>query len=139
MKRKPFIFILMAVIAISALGSCQSTQGIDNPHNAKNSVDWDGVYEGTIPAADCEGINVSMELFKDQTYQMSYEYIGKGDKPFIWKGKFKWDNTGNVIILDSTDAPNYYKVEKSRLIQFDMKGKPIKGVLADNYVLNRVL
>jgi len=139
MKRKTFIFILMAAITILALGSCLSTQGIDNQHNAKNSVDWVGVYEGTIPAADCDGINVSMELFKDQTYQMSYEYIGKGDKPFIWTGKFKWDDTGNIIILDSTDVSNYYKVVEHRLIQLDMKGKPIKGVLADNYVLNRVL
>jgi len=137
MKRKAFI--LMAVIAILALGSCLSSRGIDNANNAKNSINWEGVYEGTIPAADCPGINVSMELFKDQSYEMSYVYIDKDPKPFIWKGKFKWDDTGNIIILDTKDGPNYYRVEKTKLIQLDMKGKPIKGSLADNYMIWKVL
>jgi uncharacterized lipoprotein NlpE involved in copper resistance len=138
MKRKAFIFILMAAITILGLSSCLSNPAVDK-NNAKDNIDWAGVYEGTIPAADCDGINVSMELFKDQTFEMSYEYIGKSTEPFIWKGKFKWDDTGNIIIIDIIDAPNYYKVEKTKLIQLDMKGKPIKGKLAENYVLNRVL
>ena len=25
-------------------------------HNSENSLDWLGVYEGTIPCADCEGV-----------------------------------------------------------------------------------
>jgi len=133
MKRKAFVFILMAAVAILTLGSCLS-----NP--AKDSLDWEGVYEGTIPAADCEGINVSIELFKDQSYQMSYEYIGKSTEPILWKGKFKWDNTGNIIILDAKDStPCYYKVEKTKLIQLDMKGKPNKGNLAENYYIWKVL
>jgi len=137
MKRKAFI--LMAAIAMLALGACLSSRGIDNDNNAKNCVDWDGVYEGTIPAADCPGINVSMELFKDQSFQMSYEYIDKGTNPSIWKGTFKWDNTGNIIILDIKEAPCYYKVVEHKLIQLDMKGKLIKGKLADNYILWKVL
>jgi uncharacterized lipoprotein NlpE involved in copper resistance len=138
MKRKAFIFILMAVIAILALGSCLSNPSAGK-NNAKDNIDWAGVYEGTIPSAGGSGINVSMELFKDQSFEMSYDYIDKGLEPFIWKGKFKWDDTGNIIILDMKDGPNYYKVEKTKLIQLDMQGKLIKGKLADDYVLNRVL
>jgi uncharacterized lipoprotein NlpE involved in copper resistance len=136
MKRKTFIFILMAAIAMLALGSCLSTQGSGN---AQSGIDWEGVYKGTIPAADGPGINVSIKLNKDQSFEMSYEYIDKGDKPFTWTGNFKWDDTGNIIIIDIIDAPNYYKVEKTRLIQLDMEGKPIKGKLAANYVLKKVL
>ena len=138
MKRKAFIFILMAIVAILALGSCLSNPAGKN--DAKDNLDWEGVYEGTIPAADCDGINVSMELFKDQSYQMSYEYIGKSTEPILWKGKFKWDDTGNIIILDvKEDTPSYYKVEKTKLIQLDMKGKLIKGKLAENYYIWKVL
>jgi len=135
MKRKIFIFILMAAVAILALGSCLSTQGSGN---AQSGIDWEGVYKGTIPAADCPGINVTMKLKKDQSFELGYEYIDKGDKPFTWTGKFKWDDTGNIVILDTADGPNYYKVEKTRLIQLDMKGKPIKGKLAANYTLKKV-
>ena len=132
-------FILMAAIAILALGSCLSTQGSGKDNNAKNSIDWVGVYEGTIPAADCDGIEVSIELFKDQTFEMSYKYIDKSPEPILWKGKFTWDNTGNVVIFDTKDGPNYYKIAENKLIQLDMKGKPIKGKLADNYILWRIL
>ena len=34
----------------------------DDGHNAENALDYTGTYEGTIPAADCPGINVSVEL-----------------------------------------------------------------------------
>jgi len=139
MKRKTLIFILLAAIAMLGLGSCLSSRGIDNPNNAKNSIDWDGVYEGTIPTASGSGINVSMELNKDQTFEMSYEYIGKDQEPTLWKGNFKWDDTGNIVILDIKDSvPIYYKAVEHRLIQLDMKGKEIKGALADDYVLNKV-
>jgi len=130
MKRKTFIFILMTAIAILSLGSCG---------NAQSSIDWEGVYKGTIPAADCDGINVTMKLNKDQSFEMTYEYIGKGDNPFTWTGKFKWDDTGNIVILDTKDGPNYYKVAKNMLTQLDMEGKPIKGNFAANYVLKKVL
>jgi len=140
MKRKAFIFILMTAIAMLGLVSCQSNRGIDNPKNAKNTVDWDGIYEGTIPSASGSGINVSMEINKDMTFEMSYEYIGKDQDPTLWKGNFKWDDTGNIIILDIKDSvPTYYKVVEHKLIQLDMKGKPIKGKLADDYVLWKVL
>jgi len=130
MKRKTFIFILILAIAILSLGSCG---------NAQSSIDWEGVYKGTIPAADCDGINVTMKLNKDQSFEMSYEYIGRVREPFTWTGKFKWDDTGNIIIIDIIDAPSFYKVAKNMLTQLDMEGKLIKGNLAANYVLKKVL
>ena len=64
MNRK--VLMLIAALAIFGLGSCLS----------KNSLDWAGVYTGTIPAADVEGINVRMKLNKDNTFELTYEYIG---------------------------------------------------------------
>ena len=43
----------------------------DDGHNAENALDYTGTYEGTIPAADCPGINVSVEL--------QYMILGESD------------------------------------------------------------
>jgi copper homeostasis protein (lipoprotein) len=132
MNRKAFIFILMVAIAISVLGSCLSNKGAP-----KTSLDWDGVYTGIIPAADGEGINVRMKLNKDNTYELTYEYIGKPANPFTFLGSFTWNDTGDIIHIEIADAPSYYRVAENKLIQLDMAGKPITGNLADMYVLTK--
>jgi uncharacterized lipoprotein NlpE involved in copper resistance len=137
MNRKAFVFLLVAVLAISGFSSCLSNKGIDDGHNSRTSLDWAGVYTGTIPSAGGEGINVRMELNKDNTYALTYEYIGKPVNPFTNTGSFIWDDKGNIINLGIAETPSYYIVGQNRLIQLDMEGKPITGNLADNYVLTK--
>ena len=134
MNKKTFIFFMTA-IAIFGLASCLSTQGSNQ--NSKTSLDWAGVYTGTIPSASGSGINVRLKLSQDQSYELRYEYLDKPDNSFTFKGTFKWDDTGNIVILEIADAPSHYKVVKNKLIQMDMEGKPIKGRLANNYVLKK--
>ena len=130
MNKKAFIFIVMAVLAILGLVSCASNKG------AKNSLDLAGLYTGTIPAADGEGINVRLQLNKDNTYELTYEYIGKPDNKFTNTGSFKW-NDGDTINLGIAETPSYYKVAENKLIQLDMAGKRITGEFADMYVLTK--
>ena len=133
MNRKAFIFILMAAFAILGLVSCASNKGV------KNTVDWPGVYTGTIPAADGEGINVSLKINKDNTFELKYDYIGKPDSAFTKTGSFKWNKTGDTIDLGLTkdSTPSFYQVAEGKLTQLDMAGKPITGDFADMYVLTK--
>jgi len=136
MNRKIFV-VIVAVIAIFGLGSCLTNRKAADIHNSKNSLDWAGVYKGTIPAADGPGINVRMKLNKNNSYELTYEYIDRPDNSFTFKGSFKWDKTGNIINIEIADAPSYYQVAEKKLIQLDMKGNVISGNLAANYVLNK--
>ena len=122
MKRKAFFLLLVAVI----LGSCLS-----------KTSDWVGVYTGTIPAADAEGINVRLQLNKDNTYELTYEYIGKPANPLTNTGAFTWNDTGDIINLGIPETPSYYQVAENKLIQLDMAGKRITGEFADMYVLTK--
>jgi uncharacterized lipoprotein NlpE involved in copper resistance len=133
------ILVLAAALLVLGLGACRSNaRAVDPAHNSRNSLNWDGVYTGTIPAADAEGINVQITLYPDETYEKQYEYIGKPDS-FIDKGTFEWDETGSVIKLDVDEQkePPYYKVGENILIQLDMEGKVITGAFADMYVLRK--
>jgi uncharacterized lipoprotein NlpE involved in copper resistance len=131
------ISFLTAALMVFVLGGCQrADKAVDAAHNSRNSVNWEGVYTGTIPAADAEGINVTITLNTDETYEIRYEYIGKTGE-FIDKGTFKWDQTGSIVTLNSTNMPPYYKVGENILIQLDMQGQLITGKLADQYVLRK--
>jgi len=112
---------------------------IDAAHNSQNSLDWAGTYTGVIPCADCEGISVSLTLHPDETYLLSYSYLGKGNSfPIMISGKFSWNEAGSTIFLnDAKGFPPYYIVGENRLIQLDMEGNPITGALADKYVLEK--
>jgi len=138
MKRKTFLFFaLMAAIAVIGFGSCLTSQGYDSLHNARNSLDWEGTYTGIIPSASGMGIDTRLKLNADQSYELSTTYVGRSDGPYNKKGLFSWNNKGSVITLDYNDGPHFYKVVENKLIQLDMKGKEIKGILANDYILTK--
>jgi uncharacterized lipoprotein NlpE involved in copper resistance len=58
------------------------TEVADPAHNSRNSLDWAGVYKGTLPCADCEGIQEEIRLNDDLTYEMVSTYLGKGENGF---------------------------------------------------------
>src|SRR5680860_1196807 len=45
-------------------------------HTSRNSLDWKGIYTGVLPSDDCEGIDTSISLNKDQTYLLKLRYLG---------------------------------------------------------------
>jgi uncharacterized lipoprotein NlpE involved in copper resistance len=130
--KKSILIALFALLSINFF-SC----GTSNK-NLKDSSNWTGVYTGVIPGADSEGINVEVILNNDGTYQVDYQYIGKGDEVFTYVGTFKWNNDGNTVILDDKEIPPYYKVGENTLTQLDMSGEIITGALAGNYVLKKI-
>jgi hypothetical protein len=132
MNRKTFvIFLLMAAMAMFGLSSCFSIKVVDYTHNARNSLDWAGVYTGTIPWVS-ERINVSLRLNLDQSFEFEYYYLDRPDEPINrHPGSFRWDDTGNIIIIEMIDTVTHYKVAENMLIRLDEIG------LAYNYVLKK--
>ncbi|MDR2450240.1 MAG: copper resistance protein NlpE N-terminal domain-containing protein [Candidatus Accumulibacter sp.] len=110
---------------------------VDALPDARNGLDRDGVYAGTIPSASGSGIDVTIILREDSTYTVRYHYVGRQDGDFTATGTFEWDATGGIVTLDAKDIPPYYRVGEGRLIQLDMEGQPITGLLADHYVLKK--
>jgi uncharacterized lipoprotein NlpE involved in copper resistance len=115
------------------------TSEIVDIHNSRISADWDGAYTGIIPSADGPGINVLIQLNRDDTFILEYSYVKWPENLFTAKGSFKWNDAGNIIILNVKDWPPYYRVGQNELTQLDMKGKVIAGNLAENYVLKKIV
>ena len=142
--------LLIALLAFTLM-SCtnQSKKQTDEPttmdetmidsHTSEMSLDWAGVYQGTLPCADCEGIETMIELKDDHTYVAHYNYLGKSDQEnkFTYEGTFTWDTLGNTITLQSEDQTSQYKVGENQLIMLNADGEINTGELADFYVLKK--
>ena len=130
MNRKAFIvFLLMATLVIFGLGSCLSNKGPNEINNAKNSLDWEGVYTGTILMSGTGHVaNVRIRLDRDQSLEFNREYVDGYYIPINFRAPFKWDDTGNIIMMDAMDVPLQYKVEKDKLSRLG----------ENNYVLKKV-
>lgn len=106
--------------------------------NSKVSVDWEGIYSGILPCADCAGIKTEIKLEKEHRYEMVTVYLEKEEKRHREAGTFTWNTDGNRIILNKGPAPDsalQFHVGENKLWKLDLKGKRIEGDLAPHYVL----
>ncbi|TDK45536.1 copper resistance protein NlpE [Algoriphagus formosus] len=146
---------LLTLISLFIFFSCQSEKNTEtvnddfpetievpmNPSpgdNSMNALDWEGTYVGTLPCADCEGIETELTINYDGTYSYKTNYLGKELEAEEVTGTFQWDENGSVITLVGLDgAPGKYKVGENRIWHLDMEGKQIEGDLADKYILTK--
>lgn len=102
-------------------------------HNAENLLDYQGAYQGTLPAADGIGIKTSITFEPNKTYMMQTEHIGKKNI-FTEKGCYNIEK--DVITLTSSNGDkSYYKVEKGRIRKLNNDKHIITGTLGNKYIL----
>ena len=110
--------VLIFAAAVIALTSCgNSTQKNDETTVANDStavveeVGFFGEYEGTLPAADCEGIKTNLVINNDSTYTLKSEYIGIKDGTFETSGVYKMPNDSLLeLITPSSGEKTYYRI-----------------------------
>ena len=144
---KKNVLILGAALALVACGgnapkkkaaaeTQTTTTAAPDMHTAETSLDYLGTYEGTLPAADCPGIQTTLTLDPDGSYSLHMKYIDR-DTEFDEKGAFSVKE--NLLTLTQLDdgSEEYYKVEENRLRMLDAEKHPVTGALAENYTLRK--
>lgn len=115
------------------------SQPVDS-HNAANSLDLAGEYEGTLPCADCEGIKTTLNLNKDSLFTLKEEYLGKKN-PLAFNSKGKWVIHGNTVTLqfekELQERRVQYKAGENKIWLLDQEGLEITGTLAAKYVMTK--
>jgi hypothetical protein len=102
--------------------------GLKGIRNSKNNLDWEGVYTAAILSGEGHYMDVRIRLKLDQSFEFYYGRMDGSFDPFYWKGSFRWDKSGNIIMADINDVHHQYKVIKDKLIRLDV----------DNFVLERI-
>lgn len=145
MKRFTFT-AAMASTLLLAVTSCGNSQKQTTANETAQTVveqpattaDYYGVYEGTLPGADNEGIKTTLTLNEDNTYQLKSEYIGKKDGTFEESGVFnKLDNDVLELTNSSSNEKTYYKLLNGEVAVSDSLGNMNQGELAEQYKLKK--
>ena len=111
-----------------------ATPSVDSDHNAQNSLDWAGTYKGVLPCADCTGINTTLTLNPDHTYQYSEQYQVKDAEKTESKGSFSFDSTGSIVTLDGNANQQKLFVGENYLeIRNAKTGEKIDSALGEEY------
>ena len=136
---KSIIAFAIPLIMMSCSSTKHSTENAIDEHNSQNALDWDGIYRGILPCADCEGIQTTIYLQKDLSFTIKSRYLGKSDSVFQMTGRFTWNKEGSQITLTSSDSREkyQYQVGENILTQLDQEGKKITGALANHYILSK--
>lgn len=106
------------------------------PHNAKNSLDWQGLYVGTIPCASCPGFYTEVQLLGKRSYRISETAEHKGEfSTWIKRGRFAWNAGGGSIRMGQGSEQRQFLVQENALEQLAQNGSRITGNLAPHYRL----
>lgn len=104
--------------------------------NSENSLDWAGTYSGVLPCENCEGIDVTLILNKDETFQQKLRYINSSEETESnFEGSFSWSGEGDKIILEGVEGYSEYKVGEMFLLPLDENGKELNPVPGNNFQL----
>lgn len=137
-KLSALLFIVVAITLISCNNAKQKKSEAPDMHTSEIALDYHGVYEGTLPCADCEGIKTQLTINEDHTFVLVSNYLGEEDAKFEDKGTYFIENGEILVIQDEDGDQKYYKLQEGSLAQLDTNKKPIEGEMAPLYVLTKV-
>lgn len=95
-----------------------------------------GTWVGTIPCADCPGIDYTLTLNPDSTYRERLVYQGRSATPFTQSGTWGVLN-GRVKLNKQGTGNNQFAIEGEALVMLDSEGNRIESALAEAYRLRR--
>ena len=126
------MIFLWAIFGVVMIG-CNSSQKNNAPINNReiktesqaHTSNLFGTYEGTLPAADCEGIKTILVINEDATFETSGIYHIIGDSIM-------------ELVTPSSGEKTYYRMLNNRQVMLsDKEGTISQSLLAEHYILNK--
>ena len=138
-----FLWAVFLVVMISCNSSQKNNAPIKNSEikteSQAHTSNLFGTYEGTLPAADCEGIKTMLVINEDKTYTLKSEYIGQKDATFETSGVYHMIGDSIIeLITPSSGEKTYYRMLNNKQVMLSDKEETVnKGSLAEHYILNK--
>ena len=86
---------------------------------------WAGTYAGTLPCADCEGIQIRLTLQPDLHYTLSQTYLRAGGiRSASVNGQFYWTDEGQTVQLDNYADARQFQIGPGFAQAFRLDGSP---------------
>lgn len=138
MEKTPYILLFLF------LWACSNNNDINTRKEQETDIIQDqteqlflytGTYKGTIPAADCPGIDVTLTVNKDNTFQSKFVYQER-NVTFEDQGLYTVNDSILTMIGENADT-TFYKATGKSLIILDQNQQEIPDDLGKLYILNK--
>lgn len=123
----------MLVFCALLLGAACAKIGKEQSSAPKMPAEYFGVYEGLLPAADGPGIQTTLSLNQDGTFNLKSVYLNEPDGTFNESGTLVVD--GDIVTLELDNFPAYYQLRPGEARLLTMDKQPVTGAMADMYIL----
>ena len=138
MRSRFWAFLVLVAIVSGCTTSELSTEPVDvaaGESRLPGSVV--GVWRGVIPCADCPGINYSLGLNDDNTFEETMIYQERDVDPYTRTGT--WQIANGILQLHGNDSTStqFDMSIGGELHMLDQEGKRINSNLADKYKLRK--
>ncbi|MGP8304899.1 copper resistance protein NlpE N-terminal domain-containing protein [Vibrio sp. YIC-376] len=111
----------------------QKTIVTNTNYNARDSIDWNGIYKGIVPCEDCSATHLLVELKNDGHYSLGRSYFDKMSATVMEEGGINWNEAGSILQIGEyrflVEENKLFLVDQDEKSKMDGKGKP--------YVLNK--
>lgn len=151
--------ILLPAVALLALAACgqkaetpaetTTTTAPAANENATGTVDataaaagtptvtnWAGRYVGKMPGADGKGVDATLVLKDDSSYDLSTVPAGSTTATKV-SGKFVWGPDGKIVVLDAAGGGTQVLIAEGGANVLDAEGKPYTGADATKWQLRK--
>lgn len=127
MRNLPFLIIPLAFTACTG----GTGEGSDTPNKADTvvtqAVVWPGYYTGTLPCADCPGIETALWVRSDSTYILQRKYSDKDSIPTGIMGEWGIVQSDMILRGSRPEAPMRWRWHGNGLTHVTLDGAPIAG------------
>ncbi|PAU92653.1 hypothetical protein CK503_15580 [Aliifodinibius salipaludis] len=143
MKKVSFLF-LVAFIAITSCNnaekqSLKEQSKVTSEQRAQSERSITGVYSGTLPCADCPGIETSLKFKPQNKVEKTTLYLDSNDTEKTMKGSYKINTDDGLIVVTLSDnKKEFYRMKSdSAIVMLNSDKKEVTGPIADAYVLTK--
>ncbi len=135
--------LLSLSLVTAVLITCQLITGchfhknhaVMDKHAAQRVSDYEGVYEGTLPCADCAGIKTKLTLEKDKTFVYEIRYLEEDDGRYLYTGTYTVKE--DLLRIHEDGQPVHFLIGDNKLFLLNDELKPAKGKLGPHYTLKK--
>lgn len=134
MKKISFLFLAV----ILSFAACNKTNKQSKAAGGQSDTSAiNGVYNGTLPCADCSGIKTTLKFEPQNIVEKSTLYMGQSDSGQTVKGTYKINNSTIVVDLPNEDT-EYYRIKSdTSILMLNSNKKEVSGPLAKKYILTK--
>lgn len=93
--------------------------------NARQKLQWAGVYQGIFPCSNCEGIATMLKINPDMSFVLRTRELGREDIDNKSEGKFVWLKDNSHIQLQGTETQRIFRVGNGFIELMGNNGKPV--------------